>query len=235
MGPKDVAFGAQGGVGTVLFWAGVCVFYDPGEGEVGILGSLRQATGEIIEAVGEPGIMLAHAVHPKSDEFVREEFGERRSDSFEVRTSGNEIDIGLNGEARRGENSITPESLFACEARGFHEAQPLLDAAGPGAVAVVIEDAFAPGDSECGVFAAREDGGVFDGDTALIVIAIERPGLKLAASELAFVHQQMKWVPVVVAFFTDGVKAGDEFGFGEQRLFDDVIRGRGHRVNSIPS
>src|SRR5260370_13665709 len=80
--------------------------------------------------------MLAHAIHAKSDEFVGEELGQGRSDGFEVRASGYEVDVGLNGETRRGENAIAAERVFAREAGGFHETQPLFDAARLGAVAV---------------------------------------------------------------------------------------------------
>jgi len=55
-----------------------------------------------------------------------------------------------------------------------------------------------------------------------VVVAIERPGLKLAARKLAFMHEEMKGVLVVVALFTNGVKAGDERGFREQGFSDDV-------------
>ncbi len=75
------------------------------------------------------------------------------------------------------------------KAGGFHETQPLFDAAGLGVIAIVIEDAFAPGDAEPGVFAARENCGVFDGYSALIVVTIECPSLKLAAREPALVHE----------------------------------------------
>jgi len=51
---------------------------------------------------------------------------------------------------------------------------------------------FAPGETKRGVFAAREDGRVLNGDAALIVITIQRPGLKLAARELAFMHEQVE-------------------------------------------
>jgi hypothetical protein len=40
--------------------------------------------------------------------------------------------------------------------------------------------------------------------------------LELAAGELAFVHQEMEGVFVVVALFADCVEAGDEVGFGER-------------------
>jgi len=129
-----------------------------------------------------------------------------------MRACGDEIDVGLNGETRGGKNAVAAKSVIAREASGFDEAQPLLDAAGLGAVAIVIQDAFAPGETKREIFAAREDGRVFDGDAALIVVTIEGPGLQLSASELAFVHEQMKWVLVVVALFADRVKTGNEFG-----------------------
>ena len=59
--------------------------------------------------------------------------------------------------------------------------------------------------------------------------------MKLAAREAAFVHEQVKRMLVMVALISDGMKASDELGFGEQRLFDLVVHGWGHRLNSIPS
>src|SRR5882762_1223302 len=210
LSPEDVALGTQRGVGQILFGARARVFYDPGQGEFGILWSLRKTAGEIVEAAGEPGIVLAHAVHPEGDEFAREEFGQGRSDGFEMRASGYEIDVGLYCEARRWKNAIAAERVFTREAGSFHETQPLLNAAGLGAVAVMIEDALAPGETEQGVFAAREDGRVLDGDAALVVVTIESPRLELAAREPAFVHEQVKGMLVMVALFSDGMKADDE-------------------------
>ena len=119
-------------------------------------------------------------------------------------------------------------------AGSFDKLQPFFNTARLGAVAVMIEDALAPGDTKRRIFAAREDGRVLNRNTALIVVAIERPGLQLAAGEFSIVHQQMKWVLVVIALFAYGVKAGDEFGLSEQGPIgfgsDD-----GHNSNSIPS
>ncbi len=215
LGPEDVALGAQGVVGGVLFGARAGVFDDPGEGEVGVFGGLGHAAGEIVEAAGEPRVVLAQAIDAQRDQFFRKHFGEGRGDGFGVRFRGDEIDVGLDGVARGGEDAFAADGLIAGEAGGFDEAQPLFDAAGFGAVAVVIEDALAPGEAEGGIFGARENRGVFDGDAALVVVAIERPGLELAAGELAFVHQEMEGVLVVIALFADGVEAGDESGFGE--------------------
>ena len=61
-----------------------------------------------------------------------------------------------------------------------------------------------------GIFSSRKDGRVFDRDSALVVVAIESPGLKLAAGELALVHPKMKRVLVVITLFTNGMEAGDE-------------------------
>ncbi len=54
-----------------------------------------------------------------------------------------------------------------------------------------------------------------DGDVRLVVVAVERPGLQLAARQFAFMHQQMKRMFVVVALFADGMEPGDEFFFAE--------------------
>src|SRR6266404_2608413 len=70
LSPEDVALGTQGGVGGVLLRAGVRVFYDPGESELGVLGSLHQAASEIIEAARKPGIVFAKPVHAKCDELL---------------------------------------------------------------------------------------------------------------------------------------------------------------------
>src|SRR2546423_1141896 len=41
LGPENVALGAQGGVGLILFVAGARVLHYPSKGEVGVFGSLR--------------------------------------------------------------------------------------------------------------------------------------------------------------------------------------------------
>ena len=124
---------------------------------------------------------------------------------------GDEIDVSLHGESSGGKDAVALDGLLAREAGGFDKLEPFFDAAGMRGVAVVVDDAFAPSHAEGGIFAARENGGIFDGDAALIVIAIEGPGLKLAARKFAFVHEQMKGMFVMVALFTDGVESGNKF------------------------
>src|SRR5271156_1425667 len=83
----------------------------------------------------------------------------------------------------------------------------------------MVDDAFAPDEAKGRIVAARKDGGILHGYVALIKIAIKRPRLHLTACEFAFVHQQVKRVLMVVAFFADGVEALDEFAFREKMLF----------------
>src|ERR1700676_653606 len=68
--PENVTFGAQGGVGLVLFLARASVFHNPGKSEVGIFGRLREAAGEIIEAAREPGIVSAEGFDAKGNELA---------------------------------------------------------------------------------------------------------------------------------------------------------------------
>ena len=58
-GPEDIALGAKGVVGGVLLFARAGVLDNPGECELSVFGSLREPSGEIVEASGEPGVELA--------------------------------------------------------------------------------------------------------------------------------------------------------------------------------
>src|ERR1700756_3641988 len=108
-----------------------------------------------------------------------------------MRVGGYEINVGLDGETSCGKNAVAAERVFAGQAGGFDKAQPLFNAARPGTVAIMIEDAFAPGQAKVRIFAAGQYGRVFDGYSALIIVAIQRPRLELAACELAFMHEHV--------------------------------------------
>src|SRR5712692_5403511 len=111
LGPEDVALGTQRGVGQILFRGRARVFYDPGQGEFGVLRSLRETAGEIVEAAGEPGIVLTEAIHAQDDQFSREEFSEGRGDGFKVRATGYEVDVGLDCETRRRKNAVAADRV----------------------------------------------------------------------------------------------------------------------------
>jgi len=74
-GPEDIALSAERGVGGVLFFASASVLHDPGQGEVGIFGSLREAASEIVEPRLEPGIIFAKFFHTERNEPFGEKFG----------------------------------------------------------------------------------------------------------------------------------------------------------------
>ena len=77
----------------------------------------------------------------------------------------------------------------------------------------MVLQALAPGGAEGVVFGTGEQRGVFARDIALVIVAIERPSLELAARQCALVHQRVERMLVVIALFADGMKASDEIGF----------------------
>ena len=83
-------------------------------------------------------------------------------------------------------------------------------------IAIVIDDALAPGAAECGISPARKNDRVFDRDDALVVVTVQRPSLQLSAAESAFVHQQVEGMLVVIAFFAHGAQLGAQFIEREQ-------------------
>ena len=100
-------------MGQILFSAGAGVFDDPGEREIGVFGSLREATGEIVEAAREPRVVFAQTIHTEDDQLFREKFGEGGSHRLEVRARGYEVNVRLDGETRRRENAVAAECVFA--------------------------------------------------------------------------------------------------------------------------
>src|SRR5260370_7782908 len=169
VGTEDVALGAQRGMGQIRFRARARVSHDPGESKFGVFRSLRETAGKIVETAGEPGVVLAEAIHAQNDQFFGEEFGEGRSDGLEVRASGYEVNVGLYGETRGGKDAVVAEGVLTWEPGGLDEPQPFVNAPGLGATTIVIEDALAPSQTKAGIFAAREDGRIFDRYATLIV------------------------------------------------------------------
>src|SRR5437879_13204776 len=105
-----------------------------------------------------------------------------------MRTGGYEINVGLDGETSRGKNAVAAERVFTGQAGGFDKTQPLFNAARLGTVAIVIEDAFAPSEAKVRIFAAGQNGRVFNGYSAWLIVAVQVPRLEMVAREIGFVH-----------------------------------------------
>src|SRR5271168_3706915 len=97
-------------------------------------------------------------------------------------------------------------------------------------VSIMIEDTLSPNAAKCSVFAAGKNRGIFHGDAALVVVAVERPGLQLAAREFSFVHQQVKGMFMMITFLANGMKARHELGCREKHFRRDRCL---HRTNSM--
>ena len=98
---------------------------------------------------------------------------------------GDQRQIRIHRVADGGKHAAFGNHQIARDAGGFGQLDPLFDAAGRARLAIVIDDAFAPGAAELRRIAASQDQSVFDGDGLLIVVAVEGPSLELAARQLS--------------------------------------------------
>ena len=74
----------------------------------------------------------------------------------------------------------------------------------------MIDDALAPSAPEVWVFRPPQNSRILYRDSALVVVAIERPRLKLTPGELSLMHEKVKRVFVVISLLANGLKASDE-------------------------
>src|ERR1700732_4338313 len=153
--------------------------------------------------------------------------------------SAHKIYVGLHRKSSGRQNAIAVQRLLAWQSGGLHQSQPFFNAAGIISVAVVVNHPLAPRQPERWILAARQNGRIFQRYMALVVVAVQRPGLQLPARELALMHQQMKRVLVVITLFANCMKSGDEFTLWQHLFFcraaNRDVSGRVHSSSSIPS
>src|SRR5205823_11309699 len=82
-----------------------------------------------------------------------------------------------------------------------------------------------------GILRLRQDKGVLDGDTGLVVVAIQDPLLKLEPGQFSFVHESVEGMVVVIAVATFSRKPIDEGFFGKRIPMVVPL----HSVISMPS
>src|SRR5579872_4059549 len=126
--------------------------------------------------------MLSQTIDTQRDQIARKKLGERRCYRLQEAVLGDQIQVGVHRVIHRRQNSALRRDLLPVETGRFGQKNPLFDAAGMGAVAVMIDDTLAPGAAKGGILAPREDRRVLERDDALVVVAIKRPSLKLAAA-----------------------------------------------------
>src|SRR4051812_20256018 len=170
--------------------------------------------------------MRQHALETGLDHLGREELGERGGDRLQEAAIAHEMHIGVDREARAGEDAAGRGHLVAGQAERVGEREPARDAALALARAVVIDEALAPGPAQRRILDAGEDRGVLDRDARLVPVAVQRPGLDLRLGATPFMQPRVKRMLVVVARGADRAEA---------RL--ELVR-RKHRVQnaiSMPS
>ena len=75
-------------------------------------------------------------------------------------------------------------------------------------VAVVILDPVPPFHADVAVAEARDHDRILDRDRALVIVAVQRPGLHLALVELAAMQQVMERMQAVIARLADVAERG---------------------------
>src|SRR5579872_717178 len=111
----------------------------------------------------------------------------------------------------------------------------------------MVFDPVPPFLADAAVAETRDHDRVFDWNRALVIIAVERPGLYLPLVELAAVQQAVKRVQAVVTRRADDAKGGFQFigvlqhGFTAERIrahafqLHAICRWEAHSVISVPS
>src|SRR5882724_11247773 len=180
------------------------VFPDIFERKASIARRLLQAAAEIAHDVRiDEIIVLQHAGDALLVQVWREQLGERGGDGLQRRLVAAEMHIGFDREARRGQNAFGRFHIGAVEPEAFGELQPALDAALGADVAVMVLDPVPPFHPDGAVAEARDHHRVLERDRALIIIAVQRPGLHLALVQLAAMQQPVKRMQAVVACRAD--------------------------------
>src|SRR5712692_7495135 len=162
--------------------------------------------------------MLAQAIHSQGNQVAGKQFGQRRRNGFQQRTCAYKIEIFIDSITSTGQDFALARDALRIESGRLRQLQPTLDAAvfGPG-VAVVIRDPLAPDATKLRIVAARQDNRILDRDDALVVVAIEGPGLQLSAAQFAIMHKQVKRMPVVIALLADLPQGGAKLVHRVQR------------------
>ena len=146
--------------------------------ELGVFGSLRQASFEIVESRHEPGIVPAHAVHTQGDELVAEQFREGRCYHLQMRALSTPAAGRLDGISRGRQQFPHRGNGVRVAARWLQRAATTSRCRRAPPIAVVIDDSLPPGRLEnAGSSHRARIGGILHRDVALVVVAIERPRL----------------------------------------------------------
>src|SRR5882757_1210900 len=201
---------------------------------------LLQAAAEIAHDVRiDEIIVLQHAGDALLVQVRREQFGQRGGNRFKRGLVAAEMHIGFDREAGRWQNALGRFHIGAVEPESFGEFQPALDAALGADVAIMVLDAVPPFHPDAAVAKTRDHHRVLDRDRALIIIAVQRPGLHLALVELAAMQQAVKRMQAVIAGRADLAQGCFQFAGAVERYALADRQGRhsvgGHHVHSTIS
>src|SRR5580704_660313 len=189
----------------------------PLQGEVRIFRRLMQAGGEIVEAAGQPWIMLAQTVHAQRNQVPGKQFGQRRGNCLQEGTILHQIKISINGVTYGGQDFVAVHHPLAIQTGRLRQLDPTLDTAFLCRIAIMIDHSLTPRPAKIRILAARKNNSVLDGNAALIVIAVQGPSLHLPAAQSPLVHHEVKRMLMVIAFFAHTTQPRFQLFCGQNR------------------
>src|SRR5580658_2601918 len=144
------------------------------------------------------------------------------------------MEIGIHGIANAGQNAGARNNLVARKTGGLGELNPLFNAPNSFAIAVMVHDALSPGAPEGWIVALGKYERIFNGNVALVVIAVQRPGLNLSPRQRSRVHPKMEGVAMVVTSFAHSLQALAQLLGREQGVFRNEFVFQLHSHPSFP-
>src|ERR1700712_4332265 len=93
--------------------------------------------------------------------------------------------IGIDCEARCGKQALSRGDVVAIQSQAVRQDQPPGDAASAWLMTIMILEPAAPRAAQIRVWQACNEAGVLGRDPALVIVAIEGPGLHLSPVQLA--------------------------------------------------
>src|SRR5438552_297588 len=170
------------------------------EREAGIARRLLQAAAEIAHDIGiDEVVMLQHPADALFVQVGRKQLGQRGGDRFQRRLVAAEMHIGFHRKACRRQDAFGRFHIGAVEPEPLGQFEPALDAALTAGIAVVVLDPVPPFLPDAAVAKARDHDRILDRDRALVIVAVERPGLHLALVQFAAVQEAMERMQAVIA------------------------------------
>ena len=118
LSPQQVAFESQRSDGPLLLFSTATIGVYQLHPMLAVAGGQRRPDAEVLQGRRiDPLVVFLERCQPFGHQIGGKQLGQRRSDSFDPRPRGNEVRVGVHGEARAGKQHAFGFQILAAEAR----------------------------------------------------------------------------------------------------------------------